>query len=192
VPLAKPTKIKIVISAANRAALAMQFQGVLSEYSQGGGAIEDTVVAALDRWITLSKRNLNEAGVVVTKADGTGTFAAGTDYVIDHFSGQIKFPTAGSVVADASMKVVANAQAVSGTRIRGAAQTRVRCRARFVGANMVDDAPVTVTVHEAQLRSTQGFDFLASDFNGIQLEGTLVKPADKTEPFTVDFDNATA
>lgn len=190
VALAKPTKIKIVISAANREALSLQFQGLIEDYNQGAGPVTETFNAQLDKWHTLPKRNLDDDGFVVTKGDASGTFTLGKDYAVNYATGQIKFLSTGTVVQGASMKVVGNAIAVSGKRIRGGTQTRVRCQARWVGVNMVDDTPIIVTVHEAQLRSTQGFDFLAGDFNGIQLEGTLVKPADKTEAFTVDIDDA--
>lgn len=191
VPLAKPTKIVIIISAADKAALAMQFQGTLSTYSQAAGSIAGTVVAKLDKWVALSKRQVEGAGFTLTGATA-GLLVEGTDFIADYATGEVKFLSSGDVAQDEVVTVVGTALAVSGTRIRGGTQVQVRAQARFVGANLVDDGRMRVEVWEASLRSTQGFDFLADDFNGIQLEGTLVVPAGKTEPYVVDFDDAAA
>lgn len=191
VPLAKPTKIVIVISAADKSAMALQFQGVLASYSQGAGSIGGTVVAKLDKWVPLLKRQVVESGFSLTTA-GSVALVKGTDYEVNYATGEVKFLSSGAVDQNDVITVAGTALAVSGTRIRGGTQVQVRAQARFVGVNLVDGSPMTCEVWEASLRSTQGFDFLADDFNGIQLEGTLVVPAGKTEPFVVDFDAAAA
>jgi hypothetical protein len=193
IPLAKPTKLVLIISGANKAAMALQFQGVLSTYSQGAGAIAEDVVAKLDKWVSLTKRNIESAAFAVNlKAAPQTVYALGTDYVVDYAAGAIKVLESGAIAANAELHVTGQAAAVSGTRIRGGTQTRVRCGAKFVGVNLVDESPMTAEVYEVQLRSTQGFDFLADDFNGIQLEGTMVKPADKDEAYIVDMDSPPA
>lgn len=189
VPLAKPTKIVIVISAADKAAMAMQFQGVLTTYSQGAGSIAGTLPAKLDKWVPLLKRQVVEEGFTLTGATA-GALTKDVHYQIDYANGQVKILSASDVEADEVITVAGTALAVTGTRIRGGTQVQVRAQARFVGVNLVDGAPMTAEVYEASLRSTQGFDFLADDFNGIQLEGTVVVPAGKTEGFVVDFDNS--
>jgi hypothetical protein len=190
VVVAKPTKIAIIISAADREALAMQFQGTLARFSQGAGSIAGTVVARLDKWVPLSKRQVTAAGFSVS--DGSTPYVLGTDYEVDYANGQIKALSSGGIEQAETLTIAGTALAVSGDRIRGGTQVQVRCQARFIGENMVDGGPMRVEVREAVLRSTQGFDFLAEDFNGIQLEGTLVTPAGFTEAYTVDFDDATA
>lgn len=193
IPLAKPTKLVIIIAAANREAMALQFQGVLVGYSQPAGGVNADVVAKFDKWIDLPARSLTASGMSLKlKAQPQTEYNRGTDYEIDYAAGQIKILESGTIEKDAVLSFVANATAITGTRIRGGAQTRVRAAARFVGVNLVDDGPMRAEVYEAQLRSTQGFDFLASDFAGIQLEGTMVKPAGKSEAYVVDFDAATA
>ncbi|WP_157773681.1 hypothetical protein [Variovorax atrisoli] len=189
VALSKPTKIVIVISAADKAALAMQFQGVLASYSQGAGSIAGTFPAKLDKWVSLGKRQIVEAGFSLTGATA-GALTKDVDYQIDYANGQVKILSSSEVAANEVITVAGTALAVTGTRIRGGTQPQVRAQARFIGVNMVDESPMTAEVYEAKLRSTQGFDFLADDFNGIQLEGTCVVPVGKTEPFVVDFDNA--
>lgn len=191
VPIAKPTKIVIVISAADKAAMAMQFQGLLTSYSQSAGSIAGEVTAKLDKWVALSKRQVVGQGFSLTGATA-GPLTAGEDFEVNYATGEVKFLSAGSVAQNEIITVAGTALAVSGTRIRGGTQVQVRARARFVGVNLVDGAPMTCEVWEASLRSTQGFDFLADEFNGIQLEGTLVTPPGKTEPYVVDFDAAAA
>ncbi|RIX79119.1 hypothetical protein [Acidovorax cavernicola] len=191
VPLAKPTKIAITISAADKTAMAMQFQGVLASYSQAAGSIAGTVNAKLDKWVALLKRNVVEAGLTFTGATA-GLLTKDTDYVVNYATGEVKFLSTGEAAANEVITVAGTANAVSGTRIRGGTQVQVRAQARFVGVNLVDSRPMRAEVWEASLRSTQGFDFLADDFNGIQLEGTCVIPAGKAEPYIVDFDDAPA
>lgn len=191
VPLAKPTKLVVVISAADKAAMALQFQGVLTTYSQAAGTIAGEVTAKLDKWVPLAKRQIVEDGFSLTGATA-GALTKGTDYEIDYATGEVKFLSSGEVAQNEVVTVAGTALAVSGTRIRGGTQVQVRAQLRFVGVNLVDGSPMTCEVWEASLRSTQGFDFLADDFNGIQLEGTLVIPAGKSEPFVVDFDAAAA
>ncbi len=188
VPLAKPTKIAITISAADKAAMAMQFQGVLASYSQGAGSIAGTITAKLDKWVPLLKRQIVEAGFSLTKVTGSVLMVKDTDYQINYATGEVKFLSSGAAANGDQMTVAGTALAVSGTRIRGGTQVQVRAMARFIGVNLVDAGPMRAEVYECSLRSTQGFDFLADDFNGIQLEGTVVIPAGKTEGFIVDFD----
>ncbi|RYF66031.1 MAG: hypothetical protein EOO22_21690 [Comamonadaceae bacterium] len=99
VPLAKPTKLVIVISAADKAAMSLQFQGVLASYSQAAGSIAGTVVAKLDKWVPLSKRQIVEAGFSLTGAT-TGALTKDVDYVVDYATGEVKFLSSGAVDAN--------------------------------------------------------------------------------------------
>lgn len=190
VAIAKPTKIAITISAASQEAMAMQFQGVVIDRSQGAGAITDTVAAKLDKWVKLSKRNVVEAAFEVKNTAGTTTYAKGTDYLVDYATGEIKPLSTGAIAADEELKVTGTALAYSETVIRGGVRAQVRVRALWVGVNQVDGQYIECEAWEAVLTSGKGFDFLASDFNGIELEGTLVVPTGKTEPYEIRFKNA--
>lgn len=191
-PIGKPTKIAITISAADKASIAIQLQGTLSTFSQGAGAVDETITAKLGKWVSLSKRNLQDTGFAVKNAGGTSTYVLGTDYEVNYATGEVKALASGSIEADEQIKVTGNANAVSGQRIRGGTQVKVRAQVRFVGVNLVDDQPIRVQVWEASMRSTKELDLLADDFNGVELEGTLVIPAGKTEPYVMDFDDAAA
>lgn len=189
VVIPQPTQLAITISAMDKEALAMQFQGLLATYTQAAGSVTgEVIVARLDKWVRLSRRNLASSGLVVKSNDGETTYVINDDYVVDYARGEIKVLTAGDVAAGATLKVDFTSQALSGDRVRGGVQPQVRVRGLFEGVNMVDQSPLRVEFYEGVLRSTNEFDFLADDFNGIELEGTLVVPAGKTEAYIVDLD----
>lgn len=190
VVIAKPTKIAITIAAVSKEVVAMQFQGVVREDSQGAGAIDDTVTAKLEKWAKLSMRNVVAAEFVVKNTAGTTTYAKGTDYLVNYATGEIKPLTSGTIEANESLKVTGTALAYSSTVIRGGVRAQVRVRAVWEGENLVDGQYMEVEAWEAVLTASKGFDFMASDFNGFELEGTLVVPAGKTEPYEVRFKNA--
>ena len=67
VVLGKPTEIAITLSALDREALAAQFQGTLSAWTQGAAtSAAYTVSAQLDKWVAGGKRNLVQSGLTVT------------------------------------------------------------------------------------------------------------------------------
>lgn len=190
VVIPKPTKIAITLSGMSVQGLAMQFQGVRTAWSQGAAALADEpLVAKLDKWIKLSKRNLSDVGLTVKNTGSTVTYALGTDYEVNYFTGEIKPLSTGAIAADEALKVSGSALAIAGDTIRGGVQPQVRARAIWEGVNMVDGQQIEVECWEAVLSSSNGFDFLADDFNGIELAGTLVVPAGKTEPYVVRLKN---
>jgi len=186
VAYAKPTKIAIVLSSMSAQALAMQLQGTRSAWTQGSATITDeAVVAKLDKWIKLSKRNISDVGLTVKHTSGTPTYVLGTDYLINYFTGEIKPLSTGVIAADESVKVSGAALAIAGDQIAGGTQAQVRAHLTWEGLNLVDGQQIECECWEAVLTSSKGFDFLANDFNGIELTGYLVVPAGKTEPYVV-------
>jgi hypothetical protein len=187
VAIAKPTKIGIDISSASIEALAMQFQGLATTVNQGAGALEDVVVAKLDKWAKLSKRNINSVGFAVKNAAETVSYEKDVDYLVNYATGEIKPLSTGAIEADEELHVEGAALAYNQTVIRGGVQAQVRVRAVWEGINQVDGQYIEVEAWEAVLTASNGFDFLAEDFNAIQLEGELSVPAGKTEPYQVRF-----
>lgn len=186
VAYAKPTKIAITLSAMSTQALAMQMQGTVADWSQGAATLADEVlIAKLDKWVKLSKRNLSDSGLLVKHTTGTPTYVLGTDYLVNYFTGEIKCLSTGAITADQSLKVTASALAIAGSQIRGGTQAQVRARLKWEGINMVDGQQIEAECYEAVLTSSKGFDFLANDFNGIELSGYLVVPAGQTEPYVI-------
>ncbi|MBN9411340.1 MAG: hypothetical protein J0H69_19520 [Burkholderiales bacterium] len=190
VVISQPTQIAITLSALDRDALAAQFQGVLAPWTQGAVvSAEVDVTAKLDKWISVGVRNAIGAGFAVKNAAGTTTYELGTDYEVNYWSGEIKPLSTGDIEADQALKVTRAAAAIDGSQIRGGVRPQVRVHALFDGVNKVDDKEVECEVWEAVLTASNEFDFLADDFNGIELTGTLVVPAGKTEPYVVRLKN---
>lgn len=190
VVLGKPTEIAITLSALDREALAAQFQGTLSAWTQGAAASAAyPVTAQLDKWVAIGKRNLVESGLTVTNDAGTTTYVAGTDYEINYWRGEVKAIGTGAITAAQSIKVTAAASAIDGTQIAGGTRPQIRLHAVFEGINQVDGKEIECEAWEAVVTSDAGFDFLASDFGGIELKGTLVIPAGKSEPYVVRMKN---
>ena len=51
--------------------------------------------------------------------------------------------------------------------------TQVRCQMRFDGQNMVNNETVESDVFDCTLGTSNGFDFLGSDFSSITLAGDI-------------------
>lgn len=186
VVIGQPAEIAITLSALAHEALAAQFQGTVSAWTQAAAAsTEYDVVASLDKWVAIGKRNLVGAGFLVKNTAGDVTYVLGTDYEVNWWRGELKALSTGAITAAQSLKVTAAANAIEGVQIAGGTQPQVRVHAVFEGINMVDNKEIECEVWEAVLTSDKEFDFLADDFNGIELTGTCVVPAGKTEPYVV-------
>ena len=181
----KPTEISIELSASSVAALAMQFQGQVQALSQSSGSLAavDVTVAAIGVWLPLGKRNIAESGFVVTNSGATTTYNLGTHYEVNWSRGEIRFipGAAGLPAEDAVVKVTATYGAVDGKRIIGGAVTQVRAQLRLDGQNMVNGETVEADVLDCTLGTSDGFDFLGSDFSAIKLTGKI------TGGYRIDF-----
>lgn len=186
VVLPSPTEITIDIAAANAKAFAMQFQGAVAALNQAAATVTDEAIASAKVGENkLANRNIVAAGFVVENTAGTTTYVMGTDYEVNYALGILIVKSGGAIVPGAGLNVSYSALAVSATRILGGRNPQVRCRARFVGKNMVDGSPLEADVHEAVLGASNAFDFLAADFVAIQLSGKIVTPPGKTEGYEV-------
>lgn len=188
--IGKPTKVAITISAASSESMAMQMAGEVREDSQGAGSVNDTITAKIDKWAKLSKRNVVDAGFAVKNEAGTTTYAKGTDYAVNYLTGEIKPLSTGSIDADQVLTVTGAAQAYNTTVVVGSTRPQIRVRAVYEGVNQVDGQYIECEVWEAVLSPKKGFDFLASDFSGIELEGIAVVPHGKTGTHEVRFKQA--
>lgn len=196
VPLPQPAEFTLTLGEVNRESLSMALFGTPSDVSQGSGTISNEAVtltaAKMDRWLQLSKKNLAEAGLVVTNTGGTVTYVLGTDYNINYRLGMIQVTTAGSIGTTETIHVDFTYNAITGTSIAGATQSQVRGRYLLDGKNFADELPCIVTVWEAVLTPDQAFDFLQDDFAEVSLTGRLKTPSGKTEPFVVELHDSAA
>jgi hypothetical protein len=187
VVVGKPTKIDITISAMDVDAMALQFQGIRETWTQSGGVLTAEVITAkLDKYVPLSKRNLSGTPApVVTDSTAATTYVENTDYIVNYANGEIKALASGAIEASESLKVTVTALALTGDQIRGGTRPQARMQVRFEGENQVDGQYIEAECWEAVVTSSNGFDFLADDFNGIELSGYLVVPTGNSEPYQV-------
>lgn len=194
VVLPKPTEITIELAAATAEALAMQFQGMVQALSQGSGAFAavDFTLTALDQWLPLGKRNISDAGFEFTNSADSETYVLGTHYEVNWMRGEVRFKSAaaGAPAAAAVLKLTGSYGAVDGKKILGGRVAQVRCQARLDGKNMVDGSPIEVDVWECVLGSSNGFDFLGSDFSAITLAGKIVTPPGKAQGYEINLPGA--
>lgn len=187
VVLPKPTELNITIAAASAAALALQFQGITQSLTQGSATVTaeaKTLLPGVNA--KLSKRNINEAGFVVKNAATPATvYVRGADYIVNYSRGEIRAVVGGAIAVSTAVTIDFTANAIDGTEILGGRNPQIRVQARFDGVNMVDRRPLEVDIREAVLGASNGFDFLADNFNGIQLKGKIVTPIGFSEGYVV-------
>lgn len=120
----------------------------------------------------------------ITGAAGAA-YTEGEDFIVNYNLGWVKPISGGAILEGQPLKVDADYQAVSGSTINGATESQIRAKFKFDGENFADGLPCIVTVHEGVISSDAAFDFLAEDFNTVELPGRMVTPAGFISPFTV-------
>ena len=190
VTLQKPAGFTLELSEVNTESLTLALLGTASQSTQASGSLTaQAVTVKLDRWVPVSKENLTTV-TAVTHTTGTPAYIEGVDYILNKPLGLIKVLPGGAILDAASIKVTGTYAAISSTKISGATNTDIRAKIIFDGKNQADGLPVVVTVWEAIIAADSAFDFLASDFNKVNLPGTMKTPVGKTEPFIVELRNA--
>lgn len=185
VVLAKPSKLKIALNQLDKTVLAMAFLGESSEINTGAGTITDEVIVAKEgKYADLTCRNITAESVTVKNEAGDTTYDEGTDYEVQYRLGMIKVLASGTIADGVNLKVTASYPAESGYKVRGAVQPTIRVAIRMDGENMTNGKQGVLSVWQAQVKPTSPVDFLADDFSALELEGTLITPTGKTEPFT--------
>ncbi len=189
VALAKPAEFSLEMPEVNKDSLSLALMGTPSTINQGSGTWLDQplVVTAKDVWLDLGKKNVAEAGLVVTNSAGTTTYVLGTDYDVNYKMGWLRVRPTSAIAAADTLKVDGTYAAVTGTKINGATQAQMRMQLRLHGVNMADGLPVLVDVWEAVVSANAAFDFLAGDFAKLALPGRLKTPTGKTDPFEVQM-----
>lgn len=190
VTLQKPAGFTLELSEVNTESLTLALLGTSSLSTQASGTLTDQAVTVKsDRWVPVSKENLTGA-IVVKHTSSTPVYVEGVDYQLNKPLGLLKVLADGAILDAASVKVSGAYSAISSTKISGATNTDIRAKIIFDGKNQADGLPVVVTVWEAIIAADSAFDFLASDFNKVNLPGTMKTPVGKTEPFVVELRSA--
>lgn len=188
VSVQKPAGFTLELSEVNIDSLTIALLGTAAAFTQASGSLVDqAAVAKLDRWVPVGKENLT--GVITVKV-GVAAMVEGTDFALNKPLGLIKALVGGAILDADALKVSGAYGAIASTKISGATNSNIRAKLIFDGINQADGLPVIVTVWEAVIAADSAFDFLASDFNKVNLPGTMKTPAGKGEPFVVELRKA--
>ena len=186
----KPADFTLELSEVNTESLTLALLGTATSSSQASGNLAAVpVVVKLDRWVPVTKESLTGV-TLVTHTTGAPTYVEGVDYAINKPLGLLKAIPGGAILDAASVKVTSAYAAIASTKISGATNADIRAKIIFDGINQADGLPVIVTVWESIIAADSAFDFLADDFNTVNLQGVLKTPTGKTEPFVVELRKA--
>jgi hypothetical protein len=128
-----------------------------------------------------------------TVTDGTvtwqdmGLIEAGqeTDFEIISRTGMIRALSTGQIEAGETLLVSYDYASITGLEALGAVQPTIKAYLFLDGINLVNGKDTEVEVWEVQLKPDSPVDFLADDFNSLELSGTPKTPAGKSAPFRV-------
>lgn len=187
----QPFDLNVQLGEVNKAALALALFGTIDVLTQASGTVSNEAITGQhDEWVALSKARVSS--VVVTNVAGTTTYVNGTDYIVNAEMGWIKVLATGAIADATTIHVDFSHAAITGSKISGGTQAQIRARFILDGKNFADDAPHKVTVYEAVIAADSAFDFLADDFNAINLPGRMKTPTGFTEPFLIELRNVAA
>ena len=188
VTLQRPAKCRITIDEFDPENLALALRGLLEQINVASGNVtEEEISAALDAWVPLAHDKIESGSVVVTDSSGSTTYTEGEDYEVNYRLGMIKALSSGSITDGETLKVDYSYAAKQGWRIKGSRVAEIDCAMILDGQNRADGRDCKVTVYWAKLAANQAVDFLTEDWGQLVLEGTLVTPPDRTEPYTVEY-----
>lgn len=190
VSIQQPADFTVELTEVNKESMTIALLGTQAVLNLAGGTLADAPVAvAHGTWVPVGVEALGDAIIVKNEA-GTVTYVEGTDYVLNKPMGWIKALATGSIDDTEMVELSGAYNAIGGTKISGATRTDIRAEIIFDGKNQADGLPVVVRVWEAIIAADSAFDFLADDFNTVNLPGTMKTPTGKSEPFTVELRSA--
>lgn len=186
VAIQQPADFTLELNEVNTESLVLAFLGTATDVSQASGSLSNVpYTVKKGKWISLGFEAIADAGFAVRHVSDTPVYVEGTDYIVNRPLGLLKILDTSAIVDGATVEVAATYAAVASTKIAGATNSDVRAEIIFDGINQADGLPVKVTVWEAIVAADSAFDFLADDFNTVNLPGKMKTPAGKTEPFEV-------
>ena len=187
IPIKEPVELSIAFSTMNKDNFATLFMSEAEDNTIAAGTFTETVKnVQKGRSVHLAVRNIDPATVSVKSADGTTTFAVGTDYTIENAKlGFIALPETSGIPAGDLLIAGDNAESKSVRMVGGSKYDR-RYSVKFVGTNLDTDEPTLVIVHDVRLAPQSGVDFLADDFTMGELTGKPVLDSETNETYFVD------
>jgi hypothetical protein len=121
-------------------------------------------------------------GGVTWKDMGPITAVQDTDFEVLSRTGMIRALSTGQIEAGEVLLVSFDYASVTGLEVLGAVQPTIKAYIFLDGTNLVNGKDVEVEVWEVQLKPDSPIDFLADDFNSLELSGTPKTPAGYTAP----------
>lgn len=166
--------------------MAILFAGLNTTFTQASGAItnDPVTIVTLDRWFPLANPHLNDAvAAVVTNTAGDTTYVVDEDYEIDYRQGLIRALTGGDITAGQTIHVDYTKLAKTGVTTRGETNLAANFRLKFDGKNRYTSKDTYGEVWQVNLKSTEAVDLLSSEPITAVLEGPMITPTGKTEPY---------
>lgn len=186
----RPFDLSIELGEVDRTGLSIALLGTAAAVTQASGTLAAVdVVAALDKWVPLTKARLTGAATV-TNTGATITYVEGDDYLLNRELGLFKALSTGDIVDEDPLKLTSTYGAISSTEILGATSPAIRAEFTLDGENLADGTPCIVTVYEGVVASDAAIDFLGDQFLTVPLPGRLVTPVGRTAPFKIELRDA--
>ena len=184
VALPKPAKITIEMDEIDANNLGIALRGSVESVTSTGSITDESHDAILGKYIKLAHSNVST--VVITDSTGNTTYTEGTDYKVRGSVGLIEILSGGSITDGEALLIDYDYNETS-SKIKGSQETEVQAALILEGTNQTNGKDCRVFVYKARMMPTSDVDFLSSDFTTITLEGTLLKPEDKDEPYYVEY-----
>lgn len=184
-----PAKVSIKWDTASKALLADAVAGKAESFATTAKTVTDELVTlSADGYLELASQNIDATGWSVKKASDSTPLEEGTDYEVKRDLGLIMALTEEAAVA---VKVSYKTKVVSGTKVSGATEITKPRRILVDGVNLATNERVRVVIEHGVFTAKGATDLMKGDFIEGELEGTLVTPAGKTAPWTIEvFDVA--
>ena len=182
-----PAKVSIKWDTASKALLADAVAGKAESFTTESKTVTDEAVTlSANGYLELANQNLDTLGWSVKKSSDSTPLVEGTDYEVKRDLGLIMALTEAAAVA---VKVSYKTKVVSGTKVSGATEITKPRRILVDGVNLATNERVRVVIEHGVFTAKGATDLMKGDFIEGELEGTLVTPAGKTAPWTIEVFN---
>lgn len=176
-------------------------RGESSALSEAGGSVsaQDLVLPAGAKgsnggWIELAHRNIDSAQAFTITGDGgtpTHTFSADADDdygPIDYLEGLVFLPPASAINGGDTIELTYTHLAVTADLVKGNKVDQTILELIFQGKNKANQQWIRFHAFQANVSPTTDIDLLGSALAVGAYSGSLETPADKEEPYQVQWD----
>jgi hypothetical protein len=184
----EPAELKLKFSAFNSKMMAIAMMGESSVLSGGAATItNEVVVAKLDSFVKLSKRNITAGSVVATDAaTDLVTYVEGIDYTVNYALGMIQCLSTGDITSAESLHVDFANAAYAGFTTIAATTPEVVAYILIDGINNADQEKIEIEIDEAHLTPSSPVDFMSDKFSELELSGFMVTQSGSNNPYRIN------